>query len=447
MSAVSTANATVGSGIGALFGGAADVDALGSTTGKAQSSFGAALALAERMLDAGVDTTSASDESDASAVASNEVAVSSDVTVSSDVAFSNEGIDVGLPIDAAAEGQTVPDAGQPVMAIPLLATVSSAPSSEPLSTAPAHPAPGVAGRALAAAADALAGQTPDAAGAHVVAGLPGVSEAKTGAVAPATPAAVPAAAAAAAPVVMPSADSMPEQPAGVRPHAAVSSSLFAPESDAVPVVPAVTTAPKDGTARPDQPAAPLAPLSSSTAATTPGVTVSPTSTSVVAAPDASAAPTRAVAAQVTPVVLSIVQRPVGSHQLTMTVNPDTFGPVTVRAHIGAGGEVRVELLGATDAGREALRAIVTDLRRDLAAVMPHASLALGSSTTADPGSPDRGTQSGAGGAAGDQATGERERSHAPADPRPTSDDAIRAIPRILPITTRAVSGEGLDIFA
>jgi hypothetical protein len=161
-----------------------------------------------------------------------------------------------------------------------------------------------------------------------------------------------------------------------------------------------------------------------------------------------AAPSRAVAAQVSPVVLSIVQRPVGTHQLTMTVSPDTLGPVTVRAHISAGGEVRVELLGATDAGREALRAIVTDLRRDLAAVMPHANLTLGSGSgsAADAGTPDRGAQPGAGGAAGDQGSGGRESVRAPSVPV-TGGDAARGPAHPSLTTGHAVSGDGLDIFA
>lgn len=91
---------------------------------------------------------------------------------------------------------------------------------------------------------------------------------------------------------------------------------------------------------------------------------------------ASADVPRAVASQVLPAVVNLVQRPAGEHRLTLTVHPDSLGPVTVRAHIGREGDVRVELIGATDAGREALRTIVADLRRDLATVLPQASLSL-----------------------------------------------------------------------
>nr|WP_281369299.1 flagellar hook-length control protein FliK [Leifsonia shinshuensis] len=54
----------------------------------------------------------------------------------------------------------------------------------------------------------------------------------------------------------------------------------------------------------------------------------------------------------------------GEHVMTVHVTPDNLGPVTVRAHVGAEG-VRVELFAPTDAGRDALRAILPDLRRDL----------------------------------------------------------------------------------
>jgi flagellar hook-length control protein FliK len=59
----------------------------------------------------------------------------------------------------------------------------------------------------------------------------------------------------------------------------------------------------------------------------------------------------------------------GERSVLVRVSPDTYGPVTVRATIGADGSVRVELASATDTGREALRAGLADLRRDLAQVL------------------------------------------------------------------------------
>lgn len=154
-----------------------------------------------------------------------------------------------------------------------------------------------------------------------------------------------------------------------------------------------------------------------------------------------------IAAQVAPVLVSIVQRPVGTHRLTLTVNPESLGPVTVTAHIGRAGDVRVEIVGATEVGREALRAIVADLRRDLAAVMPHASLSVGSgpSSGADA-APDRG-HGAPGGPAGENARGgsdadSRDRPSARQAPARPLDLASGIRP-----SARAGFGEGLDTFA
>ncbi|MFB0835355.1 flagellar hook-length control protein FliK [Arthrobacter halodurans] len=64
-------------------------------------------------------------------------------------------------------------------------------------------------------------------------------------------------------------------------------------------------------------------------------------------------------------VASLVAGPRGEQTLVVNVAPDGVGPVTVKAHLGGDG-LRVELLAPTDAGRDALRAMLPDLRRDLA---------------------------------------------------------------------------------
>lgn len=163
----------------------------------------------------------------------------------------------------------------------------------------------------------------------------------------------------------------------------------------------------------------------------------------VSSPDPAAA-NRAVAAQVAPVVVSIAQRPMGTHQLTMTVNPDSLGPVTVRAHISASGEVQVELSGATDAGRDTLRTMLVELRRDLAAVMPHATLSVNHGTSADA-SGDRGQQA-AGDAPTGQGAGDRDANRGRADHR-RGVEQTPDLPRIIQTTPSATSGAGLDIFA
>jgi flagellar hook-length control protein FliK len=89
-----------------------------------------------------------------------------------------------------------------------------------------------------------------------------------------------------------------------------------------------------------------------------------------------APPQPALAPQLSAPVVALAQSPDGDHRVTLTVSPENLGPVTVRAHV-ADGSIRIELHAPTDAGRDALRAILTDLRRDLAAASPHASLSLG----------------------------------------------------------------------
>ena len=180
-----------------------------------------------------------------------------------------------------------------------------------------------------------------------------------------------------------------------------------------------------------------------TASTVPVAAPLPTATPV-SSPDAATTANRAVAAQVAPVVVSIAQRPMGTHQLTMTVNPDSLGPVTVRAHISASGDVQVELSGATDAGRDALRTMLVELRRDLAAVMPHASLSVTHGTSADA-SGDRGQQA-AGDAPTGQGAGDREANRERPD-HPRGIEQARDLPRTIQTTPSATSGAGLDIFA
>lgn len=69
----------------------------------------------------------------------------------------------------------------------------------------------------------------------------------------------------------------------------------------------------------------------------------------------------------------------GEHTFTVNVTPENLGPVTVRAHITGEG-VRVELIGATDSARDSLRAILTDLKRDLQSTGLSAQLNLSEDT-------------------------------------------------------------------
>ena len=120
-------------------------------------------------------------------------------------------------------------------------------------------------------------------------------------------------------------------------------------------------------------------------APTPGLAVptAPTAnlTPVAApAPVASALPVP-LAAQIAKPLFSLANVAPGQHTLTITVNPDNLGPVTVRAHVSPD-NIRVELFAPTDLAREALRAIMPDLRRDLAGGGLSAQLDLSSQNQA-----------------------------------------------------------------
>lgn len=112
----------------------------------------------------------------------------------------------------------------------------------------------------------------------------------------------------------------------------------------------------------------------------PAVGSAPPSTAATptAAPVAASVARPVLLPQITAPVLSLAQAPDGDHSLTLTVSPENLGPVTVRAHI-SGGAIHIELHAPNDLGREALRAILVDLRRDLAAAAPHSSLMLSTS--------------------------------------------------------------------
>lgn len=104
----------------------------------------------------------------------------------------------------------------------------------------------------------------------------------------------------------------------------------------------------------------------------------PASAPVAAAQASSPAQAPApLATQLTGQLTHLRQLPQGDHVMTLTVNPETFGPVRVVAHISHEG-VHLELFGASDQARAALRAALPDLRRDLAGLGLEPRLDLGS---------------------------------------------------------------------
>ena len=94
--------------------------------------------------------------------------------------------------------------------------------------------------------------------------------------------------------------------------------------------------PTSSTAAAPQPAAPAAPQ--------PGATLQP---------------------QLAKPLFTLAGAPQGQHIMTLQVTPEDLGPMTVRAHIDAAG-VRIELFAPGDAGREAIRGVLPELRKELA---------------------------------------------------------------------------------
>ena len=85
----------------------------------------------------------------------------------------------------------------------------------------------------------------------------------------------------------------------------------------------------------------------------------------VAASQSDATASTPLSTQIARPLFSLANAAHGEHVMTISVTPDNLGPVTVRAHVGPEG-VRVELFAPNDAGRDALRSIMSDLKRDLA---------------------------------------------------------------------------------
>ncbi|WP_029273793.1 flagellar hook-length control protein FliK, partial [Microbacterium sp. Cr-K20] len=182
-------------------------------------------------------------------------------------------------------------------------------------------------------------------------------------------------------------------PAG--PHGAVAaaaSSEPAPASNADTALLSGTASAVDRASDAAPSPAVSAPVATATAASVPATADAAAPTSAVTAPAHASPPpiaptTRAAAAaiarpvllpQIAAPVVSLAQAADGDHSLTLTVSPENLGPVTVRAHI-SGGAIQIELHAPNELGREALRAVLADLRRDLAAAAPHASLMLSTS--------------------------------------------------------------------
>lgn len=436
--------------------------------GATAGGFGDALARAAQALGAAPTdpaSTTAGPEAGADLTATDLVAAATD-----------GGVDDRLPSSEGTDAIASAPGAMPVVPLPLvIATGTGAEAHDVVSTTPAGEtaAPGAAGEASAAAATseppplattsvAVASETATRpSGAPRVDAAPAVGSAAEAATVPAArgvgatdpDAAIAASETPRAGSVLPlesdPAPSTPRPTTALEAGPRVTASLAPTVRDAgaaAPGTPSATTPDDGGSAppaasRPSErvPATETSAGSSITAAAAPAASVPllPPTPAEAAAPTATQ---RSIAAQVAPAIVHIAQRPAGTHQITLTLSPDAIGPVTVRARIGPGGDVRVDLSGATEAGRDALRAMVADLRRDLAAVMPHAHLSVGSALSADTGAGERGAPGGDGSLPDPSGRGRGAR---PDDIAPS--ESARRPTRPLPAPSHAVVGAGLDI--
>ncbi|WOH19602.1 flagellar hook-length control protein FliK [Paenarthrobacter sp. GOM3] len=132
-------------------------------------------------------------------------------------------------------------------------------------------------------------------------------------------------------------------------------------------------------------------------------TVPPVPVPLASSPHLASPPQPALAPQLAAPLFSLASAAPGEHVMTLRVAPDDLGPLTVRAHIDAAG-VRIELFAPGDAGRDAVRHVLPELRRSLED--SGASLSLSSQNSPpdagkDPGQgngrdPGQGTGQGAG---------------------------------------------------
>jgi flagellar hook-length control protein FliK len=159
---------------------------------------------------------------------------------------------------------------------------------------------------------------------------------------------------AATPVVPTDAAATPVGPAAVDAVPADPAAVATPD----PVAPTAAIASTDPTSTDPTPTAapvapPVAPAPAGPAAVTPA-----------AAPAAPSAPAAPPAAQVALHVVPLRLEADGVHRLTVHLHPADLGLVSLVAEV-RDGAVHLQLAGATEAGREALRDALPDLRREL----------------------------------------------------------------------------------
>jgi len=195
---------------------------------------------------------------------------------------------------------------------------------------------------------------------------PSAASRPTSVVAPSAPPT--SAAVTSAPARLPSAAAQGAAAQGAAAQGAAAQGAATPAASTLPAARARSASPATDTAAPQSIAMP--------AIATPTVRLEAVAASTPAAAPAPAQNTP-FAGQLARPIFTLATAAPGSHTMTISVTPDTLGPVTVRAHVSPDG-IRVELFAPTDLGRDAIRAILPDLRKDLAGAGVGANLDLSS---------------------------------------------------------------------
>ncbi|MCE0457325.1 flagellar hook-length control protein FliK [Curtobacterium flaccumfaciens] len=259
---------------------------------------------------------------------------------------------------------------------PTTASATAAPQQTPASGGARQNAAGATtGTATTAAttpAVSPAGTASPAAAATIVAGAtPAITTAATTAVSTTTAATdVATTAPAAAPAIA--------APAATRTTDGDTATVAPGQAPVVTAAPAAGTGSRAGHGTEQQASTPGDPGLPAVAPSRGGETPFVMSTTLTTASAAATAPAPApLAQQLARPVFSLAQAGPGEHVVTVQVVPDSLGPVTVRAHVTAHG-MHVELFAASDAGREAVRQVLPDLRRDAAGTGVSTTLDLSS---------------------------------------------------------------------
>ncbi len=151
----------------------------------------------------------------------------------------------------------------------------------------------------------------------------------------------------------------------------------------ISVAPAAVSGPMLAAAATDKPSATA---DATPAVSTPGFSpIAPAQATVQPAPVATTATAaeaprlvdQPLAAQLVKPMAALRTAGDGNHIITIAVTPEHLGPVVVRAHV-TGDAIRIELVAPTEQSREALKAIMPDLRRDLSQSGGQLSLDLSS---------------------------------------------------------------------